>query len=185
MVLLGLLLDIYIINSTIKNTRAKDLSIYDSYFVLTNTTFNESKVLISNEYSNLTVRWYLHVYVQDSNHQPIPAADVRVRDNENGTYDRNFTTDVNGYVKWIVVTEYWRNNDTWIYYTPYNITVNYSGLTFINNPRNSTVNESKTEVFTATTPVPEFNSIIIPIILTITVFILSMSHQKRKRRKKV
>ena len=178
---------IYIINSTIINAKIQDFSIADSYFVVTNSTFN--KVWISNEYSNLTVRWYLHVYVEDSNHQPIPAADVRVRDNENGTYDKNFSTDSNGYVKWIVVTEYWRNNDTIIYYTPYNITVNYSGLTFINNPRNSTINESKTEVFTATTPVPEFENIIIPLIITITVCILFINQKKnpykikKKRRK--
>ena len=158
---------LYVINSTIKGSKANDLSIYDSYFVLTNTTFNKSKVYISNEYSNLTVRWYLHVYVEDSNHQPIPAADVRVRDNGNGAYDKNFSTDNNGYVKWIVVTEFWRNNDTVIYYTPYNITVNYSGLNFTNNPRDTNMNMSKTEIFTATTPVPEFDSIVIPVMIAL------------------
>ncbi len=158
---------LYITNSTIKNTKANDLSIYDSYFILTNTTFNNSKVLISNEYSNLTVRWYLHVLVRDSNYDPIPAANVRVRDNENGTYDRNFSTDGNGYVKWIVLTEYWRNNNTIIYYTPYNISVNYTGLDFVNNPRDVDMNVSKTEIFTATTPVPEFENPLIALLITV------------------
>ena len=169
---------LYVINSTIKGSKANDLSIYDSYFVLTNTTFNKSKVYISNEYSNLTVRWYLNVYVEDSNHQPIPAANVRVRDNENGTYDKNFSTNSNGYVKWIVVTEYWRNNDTIIYYTPYNINVSYGNLNFTDNPRNSTINESKTEVFIADGPLPEFENIIIPLIITITLCILFINRQK-------
>ncbi len=161
-------------------------SIADSYFIVANTTFNKSRVWISNSFSNLTVRWYLHVYVEDSEGTPIPAADVRVKDNENGTYDENFTTDSNGYVRWIVIKEYWRNNDTIIYYTPYNITVNYSDLTFINNPRDTDMNVSKTEVFTATTPVPEFDSIFIPLIITITLIILFMKNNKikQKRRKR-
>ena len=148
-----------------------------SYFVVTNSSFNETKITIDSS-GNLTVRWYLHVYVEDSNHQPIPAAGVRIKDNSNGTYDKNFSTDGNGYVKWIVLTEYWQNNTTKIYYRPYNITVNYTGLTFIDNPRNSTINTSKTEVFTATTPVPEFESIIIPLFITITVCILFINRQK-------
>ena len=134
---------IYIIKSTIINAKVQDFSIAGapgSFFVVTNSTFN--KVWIDSS-GNLTVRWYLNVYVEDSNHQPIPAADVRIKDNENGTYDKNFSTDLNGYVKWIVVTEYWRNNDTIIYYTPYNISVNYSGLNFSNNPRDTNMNTSK------------------------------------------
>jgi len=173
---------IYIYNTTIKNTRSYDFSVLGNpgtFFIATNSTFNESKITI-DENSNLTVRWYLHVYVEDSNNMGVPSADVRIKDNENGTYDRNFTTDSNGYIKWIVLTEYWQNNTTKIYYTPYNLTVNYTGLTFTDNPRDTDMNRSKTEVFTATTPVPEFNSIIIPIILTIMVFILSTYNQNKK-----
>jgi hypothetical protein len=162
---------IYLYNLTIKNTKSYDFAILDSYFIITNTTFNESKISI-NSGSNYTVRWYLHVKVQDSNLSPIPAADVRIRDNGNGTYDKNFTTDSNGYVKWIVLTEYRRNNDTVIYYTPYNITVNYTGLTFVNDPRNSTMNTSKTEVFTATTPFPEFGNLLVPVIFVIALSVL-------------
>ncbi len=154
---------IYIYNTSISNTNLYDLSIQGapgSFFIVTNSTFNESKIIIDSS-GNLTVRWYLHVYVEDSLGTPIPAANVRIKDNPNGTYDKNFTTDNDGYVRWIVLTEYWQNTTTKIYYTPYNITVNYSGLTFIDNPRNSTINQSKTEVFIATTPVPEFQSIMV------------------------
>ncbi len=172
---------IYVYNTTIKNTNLYDLSIAGapgSFFILTNTTFNESKVTIDSS-GNLTVRWYLHVYVEDSEGTPIPAAEVRIKDNENGTYDRNFSTYLDGYVKWIVLTEYWQNSTTKIYYTPYNITVNYTGLTFINNPRDTEMNTSKTEIFTATTPVPEFNSIIIPVILAIAVAVAFLRKKKK------
>jgi len=170
---------IYIINSTIINAKVQDFSIAGapgSFFVVTNSTFN--KVWIDDS-GNLTVRWYLHVYVEDSNNQPIPAADVRIRDNENGTYDKNFTTDGNGYVKWIVLTEYWANKTTKIYYGPYNITVNYTGLTFTDNPRNSTINESKTEVFTATTSVPEFANVAVPVIISVALSAIFLNRWRR------
>ncbi len=157
---------LYIINSSIMNTKVADLAILDSYFIITNSSFNESKISI-NSGSNYTVRWYLHVHVEDSEHNGVSSAAVRVRDNDNGSYDENFTTDVNGDLKWIVVKEYWANKTTKIYYTPYNITVNYTGLTFIDNPRNSTVNESKTEVFRATTPVPEFPNVLIAVMISL------------------
>ncbi len=173
----------YIYNTTIRNTKLYDLSILGnpgSYFILTNSTFNESKITIDQN-SNLTVRWYLHVHVEDSNHQPIPAADVRVRDNENGTYDRNFTTNNDGYVRWIVLTEYWQNSTTKIYYTPYNITVNYTGLDFVDNPRESDVNESKTEVFRATTPVPEFGNVWVPVLFVVVIAFVYGRRGKRKQ----
>ncbi len=154
-----------------------------SYFVVTNSSFDINKITIDS-YGNLTVRWYLHVYVEDSEGTPIPAAEVRIKDNENGTYDKNFSTDLDGYVRWIVLTEYWQNSTTKIYYTPYNITVNYTGLTFINNPRDTEMNTSKTEIFTATTPVPEFGSLLVPIIFaTLLVLMLIVSVRRRNEMK--
>ncbi len=168
----------YLTNCTVINVSTNDLEVADAYAILTNVSLNQSKIVITNS-GNYTIRWYLHVYVEDSNHQPISGADVRVRDNENGTYDENFSTDNNGYVRWIIVTEYWRNNNTTIYYTPYNITVNYTGLNFSDNPRDTNMNTSKTEVFTATTSVSEFPSIVYGVLgaLLITVVI---SRRKRK-----
>lgn len=173
---------IYILNSTITNTILYDLSIQGapgSFFMLTNSTFNESKIIIDSS-GNLTVRWYLHVKVQDSLSTPIEGADVRIRDNENGTFDENFTTNLEGYVRWIVLTEYWQNSTTRINYTPHNLNVTYSGLTFINNPRDSTMDQFKTEVFTATTPVPEFPSIVFLVTIILAVVIVMMKHKKRK-----
>ena len=168
----------YLTNCTVINVSTNDLEVADAYAILTNVSLNQSKIVITNS-GNYTIRWYLHVYVEDSNHQPIPAADVRIKDNANGNYDSNFSTDSNGYVRWIVLKEYWQNSTTKIYYTPYNITVNYSGLTFIDNPRNSTINQSKTEVFTATTPVTEFPSIIFGVLGALLIAIWVMSRHGR------
>ena len=174
---------LYVINSTIKNSKIYDLSANSaSYFVVINSTFSTSECYLDG--ANITVKWYLHIYVEDSNNQAIPAADIRIKDNANGTYDRNFSTDSNGYVKWIELTEYVDQNVSGhtdrTYYTPYNITVNYTGLTFIDNPRDTDMNTSKTEVFTATMPVPEFRGILIPVLFTAVLGALSM----RKRRLK-
>ncbi len=179
--------DIYIINSTIKNSKRYDLSANSaSYFVVINSTFNTTECYIDG--ANITVKWYLHVYVEDSNNMGIPSANVRIKDNENGTYDRNFTTDSNGYVRWIVLTEYVSENvsgkyTNTTYYTPYNISVNYSGLTFTNNPRNSTINESKTEVFRATTPVPEFPSVLVPVLFVVVIAFFFGKRKSRAGRK--
>lgn len=174
---------IYVINSTIRNTNIDDLFIAGnpgSYFVLTNTTFNENKVDIDDNNSNLTVKWYLHVKAQDSLFSPISGANVRIKDNDNGTYDENYSTNLNGYVRWIVLKEYLQTSSTKVDYTPHNITVDYTGLTFLNNPRDSTMDQSKTEVFTATTTVPEFPSIVFPVTIILVVVIVLMKHKKRK-----
>ncbi len=170
--------DVHIYNSTIKNISNDYFVLSDANYVLTNVSFVDRIYFLG--VSSFLVRWYLHVYVEDSEGTPIPAAEVRIKDNENGTYDRNFTTDLNGYVRWIILSEYWQKNSTAkLYYTPYNITVNYTGLTFRNNPRNSTINTSKTEIFTATTPVPEFHSIIFPVIFAIVITVAFLSKKKK------
>jgi PKD repeat protein len=53
---------------------------------------------------------------------PVPSADVTVSDNANGSWSQGYTTDAQGRVKWIVVTEYIRDKYTWTYYTPHDIT---------------------------------------------------------------
>ena len=166
------------INSTIRNTNGADVSAADNHVYLINSSFNESKIHAENS-GDIYVQWYLNVLVQDSSNSPIPDANVRIKDNENGTYDQNFTTNNDGYVRWIVLTEYWENSTTNISYTPYNITVNYTGLTFNNNPRDTNMNTSRTEVFTANEAVPEFNSIIFPLIFVIFVSV-SFLRERRK-----
>ena len=52
-----------IVNSSIQNTKSYDFALSQSYFTIINTTFNSSKIEFNDASSNLTVRWYLHVYV--------------------------------------------------------------------------------------------------------------------------
>jgi parallel beta-helix repeat protein len=130
---------ITVFNSTILNSTAYDLQLSSNsifmeegiYFHTTaiNTTFNESKVDLSSfgpsSYSDLTVQWYLSVYVNNTFGDTISGANVSVHDN--GTFDHNYSTDSDGYIKWILTTEYIQNETSKIYYTPQNITATKSG----------------------------------------------------------
>ena len=170
------------INCTIRNMKLYDVSSADTDVILINTSFNHSKTTFPAGRNSIIVKWYLHVYVEDSNHVPISGANVRIRDNDNGTYDENFTTDGNGYVRWIVLTEYTQTdkngdedgNDPGeiVYYTPYNITVSYDNLNFTDNPRESEINRSKTEVFRATSALPEFGSVWVAVIFVMLLVVV-------------
>ena len=65
-----------IITCTILNSDTYDISIGDSVWqdgkvILINTTFDEDKVAILDEMSNLTVKWYLHVRAIDDYNVPV------------------------------------------------------------------------------------------------------------------
>ena len=124
-------------NCSMNNTSLWDLSLATAYYKMTNCTFNQSKVIFQGTDSNLTVNWYLHTFIQNNLGNPIPNANIRIRDNMNGTFDENFTTDNNGYLNWTALTEYFQkdingNKDgddpgERIDYSPYNITVSKAG----------------------------------------------------------
>ncbi len=129
--------NVTVTNTSINNTNWWDLSLATAYFKMTNCTFNQSKVIFQGTDSNLTVNWYLHTFVQDNMGNPVSNAYIRIRDNVNGTFDENFTTDVNGYVNWTVLREYFQKDidgdkdgddiGERIDYGPYNITVENNG----------------------------------------------------------
>jgi parallel beta-helix repeat protein len=117
-----------IINSTIMATWTDDLEAFgESHITTINTTFNKSRVAFNPDTSNLTVKWYLHTYVNNTYGYPIPNANIRFMDNSNGTYDRNFTTNANGYLNWTVLREYYQTQSTLTDYSPYNITASKPG----------------------------------------------------------
>ncbi len=139
-----------IINCTIENTATNDLQAHgESHIITINTTFNKSKVVFDPDTSNLTVKWYLHTYINDTLGNPIPGATVHIKDNANGTYDRNVTTDVNGYVNWTVLREYYQTQSTLIDYNPYNITVSKPG--YLTSYADVEMNESKYIIITLQT----------------------------------
>jgi hypothetical protein len=114
-------------NSTILSSIAFDIALTGTYVIFTNTTFDKADVAFGDATSNLTVNWFLHTRVEDSLGNPIPNAKVRIQDNANGTYDKNFTTDASGHLNWTRLTEYYQNQSTLIRYGPYNITVSRPG----------------------------------------------------------
>ena len=116
--------DNQIINSTISESLINDFRL-DSYskIIVINTTFNKSKVYSNDVNSELIVKWYLSIKVLNNNKEPVHFAKIRIQDNKNGTYDNNFTTGSEGFVRWINITEYIEKKiDGKIYYNPYIIT---------------------------------------------------------------
>ncbi len=130
-----------LINCTIKNTAILDVLGGTSYFVFTNTTFNQSKVDFFDTVSNITVKWFLHTHINDTSGNPISGSIIRLRDNTNGTFDQNFTTDASGNLNWTVLKEFYQNKSTKILYSPYNIAVSKPG--YFNKTVNVTMNTSK------------------------------------------
>ena len=112
-----------IINSTISESIEYDFYLKEiSNITVVNTTFNKNKVFIEDEDSELIIKWYLFLKIIDKNKNPISNATIRIKDNENGTYDKNFTTDSEGFIKWVNLTEYIENDNSKEYFTPYTIT---------------------------------------------------------------
>lgn len=93
----------------------------DSHPWLLNTTLDKTKTVITDAASNLTVNWYLNVRVVEPPNVPVEFADVWVND----TYGTNlFTgqTPADGWIRWLVVTEYVETQTGGkYYYTPHNI----------------------------------------------------------------
>ena len=107
-----------ILNSSISNASLYDFRIGTGGVLLLNTTFNSSKVQITSLYSNLTVQWYLHIYVNDSFDTLVSGGQVEVEDiNENQVFTG--VTDISGYCRWVICTEYTQNSTTKKYYTPH------------------------------------------------------------------
>ncbi len=101
--------DVQIYNSTIENSSGYDISVAGSntYVTTINTTFNKTKSYFGGLPTNLLiVKWYLHINVMDYLGNPVPNAKVEIEDNVNGSYNETFTTDANGYLRWLTVTEY-------------------------------------------------------------------------------
>jgi len=163
--------DITIINSSVKGTNFYDLSANSrSFFEVINTTFSTSECY--NDPSNITVKWYLHTRVEDQIGEPIPGATVMVM-NATSVEKYNKTTDSNGWVKWMTVTEYVDQNVSGstvrTHHTPHEVEVSYDGFTFSNNPRDVDMDTTKTEIFVADQSVPEFPVLIVPVLFVLLI----------------
>ncbi|MCK4443644.1 MAG: right-handed parallel beta-helix repeat-containing protein, partial [Thermoplasmata archaeon] len=136
-----------VVNSTISGNSDEDFRFneYSSATAL-NTTFDKMKVrfhVAPPSNSNLTIKWFAHVKVIDINDKPVAGADVEVRDVKD---DLVFSggTSPDGYVRWIVSTEYYQNDTNSdgdgedpgekLFHTPHNITVSRDGCVVYANP---------------------------------------------------
>jgi parallel beta-helix repeat protein len=133
--------NITIINSTIEDSGflAEIALSSNAHLTLLNTTFDSDKIMIDDALSTLIVQWYLNVRTVDYNYTPIKDANILVK---NVTDDTTFvgTTDSNGYIKWIVITEFWQNKSIKMMYTPHNIT---GSKDFNSSTAITTMNRSK------------------------------------------
>ncbi len=109
--------DMLFCNSTINYLRVAGGS--DTNAITVNTSIAEYQI---DYWQGLTIQWYLHVKVVNLVGDPIQGAIVEINDNHNGSFTGTYTTSSDGYVKFILVTEFWENNSEKMYYTPYNIT---------------------------------------------------------------
>lgn len=101
---------------------------------LLNTTFEKDLTIFGDQSSNITVNWFMHVRVIDVSYNPVNNAEVWVND----SYDNNLLygqTPVDGWINWIVVTEYIENlTGGKYYYTPHNVSAWEGGRFGMNLP---------------------------------------------------
>ncbi|MCG2826270.1 MAG: right-handed parallel beta-helix repeat-containing protein, partial [Thermoplasmatales archaeon] len=131
-----------IVNSTIINSTGYNLFLaQNSQLISLNTTF--TNVSFADNVSTLNVSWYLNVNVTWKNNISAEYANVRIQDNENGTFDKNYTTDKTGWIKDIVIQEYTQNQTAGkTFFTPHNVTASQGGISVWDD--NVTVDETKT-----------------------------------------
>jgi hypothetical protein len=92
---------------------------------LLNTTFGKmAKTGFNDDFSDLTVNWYMHVKVESTGGSPVVGATLFVNDtfgNPQPGAGQPFVTDINGRVDWLVVPEYRDRLDPLldIYYNDY------------------------------------------------------------------
>jgi parallel beta-helix repeat protein len=94
-----------LVNCTIQDSVEYDINMtFESKGLVLNTIFNKSKTHYFSTTSSLIVQWYIHVYVLDYLGNPVANTNIEIKDNKNSSYQEIYTTDVNGYLRWLPVT---------------------------------------------------------------------------------
>jgi parallel beta-helix repeat protein len=114
-----------VFQNTVGNEMELDLN---SHILALNTTFNGQKLLFGDSNSTLTVAWWLGLTVQWQNGQPIPAADVVIK-NAQGTAYLTTTTSYLGVIPKFLTTEYVQTKLAKNSHSPYSVVVTKNGLT--------------------------------------------------------
>jgi hypothetical protein len=97
---------VWVENSTMTSVSGSSFFLdEDSHIGTLNTTFDKSLVNIQDPLSNLTVNWWVHIKVNESDSDPAQGATVWLN-NTFGDIVKSDTTDNQGWRYWINVTEY-------------------------------------------------------------------------------
>jgi len=115
-------------NSTVTAPNTEDFNLSSSStFDLVNSSYDRNSASFEDDNSLITVRWLFEVIAKNTLGQPVTEAVVRIRDNENGSYDRSLGTGADGRTDVIVLTEYTSERAGMVFFTPYNVSVSKDG----------------------------------------------------------
>jgi hypothetical protein len=110
------------INGSIENSSNHDLYLVSGKMEIINSSFNKSRTFVQSSNSKIYVKWFVHITVLDLDFLPVPDANIRIQDNDNGSFDENFTTGIDGSRRWILCTEFYQDSSDRVFLTPHNIT---------------------------------------------------------------
>jgi parallel beta-helix repeat protein len=116
-------------NSSLSNPIKDDFNLTeDSHAILLNTTFNKAMIYYGDTFSDIVVKWFMHVKVIYYNGTPASYAEIWVN-NTFGDNILNRPSDFQGWTRWIVVIEYIEQDtdgdhvgEKIFYYTPHHDT---------------------------------------------------------------
>jgi parallel beta-helix repeat protein len=119
----------FVLNSSITSATNYHFFLKESSIVISiNTTFNKTKTYFENTECVLITQWYLHINVTDTLGNQIPSVTVSIEDNQDSLPAQRYTTDSEGYIRWLTQTEYIEQDTNGdkkgekTYHTPHRIT---------------------------------------------------------------
>jgi parallel beta-helix repeat protein len=119
-----------LVNCTLEDSGLWDLQLGDTLWqdgdiITVNTTFENDKVNILDDVSNLTVKNLLTVRMVNDTGEPVSGVKFQVRETQGFSLDfqgfKNYTSEVDGYVRWIPLTNYWEEHSGKVFHTHYTV----------------------------------------------------------------
>jgi len=149
-----------ITNTNISNSGTKDvyLTSTSTNNVFLNSTYNISKELIDAG-SELIRKWYYKAYVNDTDGNNIPGANVSIY-NVSGNLMYNMSTDTTGYTSIYNIIDYVNNGGTKTYYSNYTLYAESNVYNKISHVYNVSANKNNPkDVFTLDVVLPAINKV--------------------------
>jgi parallel beta-helix repeat protein len=137
-------------NTTLNENSERDLFLSSSSNMISiNSTFSSDGILISSD-SDLIVKNYLHLLVQNETYEPFANAEFVIFDN--GAFSYSHHTDENGYFGFIQITERAYSGSIIPTDNTTLVDITEDPLVFENNPREVDMSFSHTEIFAPGNP---------------------------------